>query len=228
VSFLDSIFGGGNDAAAAAAAAAQASIAAMERRQRQHDEAVTAGKGAIDQAFSGFGDDYFQKYNDAYQNRYQPELSDMYSKAKGKLTAILAGRETLDSSIGADSLAAQQKTYNNAQADITNRAADATNGLKSTVSNTKGQLYANNVNAADPLAAASQAQAQAGALVNPASYGGQLSNVFADGLSAFSTANTANKSSASASNLFPWNAQQQYGSAPPLASGQGSGVFSGT
>jgi hypothetical protein len=55
---------------------------------------------------------------------------------------------------------------------------------------TKGQLYAENGNAADPLAAASQAQAQAGALVNPASYGGgQLSNVFADGLSAFSTAN---------------------------------------
>jgi hypothetical protein len=224
MSWLSSIFGG-SDSAAAAAAAAQAQIDMMERRQKQHDSAVLSGKGAIDDAFKGFDQPYYDRYRDSYVQNYEPQLDQDYSRAKGKLTAILAGRDTLDSSIGADSLAAQQKTYNNAQADITNRAADATNGLKSTVSNTKGQLYANNVNAADPLAAAAQAQAQAGALVNPASYP-TLSNVFADGLSAFSTANNANKQSANASNLFPWNAQQQ-NSNSPLASGNGSGVFSG-
>jgi hypothetical protein len=223
MSWLSSMFGG--DSAASAAAAAQAQIDMMEKRQKQHDAAVLSGKGAIDDAFKGFNDDYYGNYQKSYVNNYEPQLDDQYGRARGKLTAILAGRDTLDSGIGADALAQQSKTYQGAQADIANRAADATNGLKSTVSNTKGQLYANNVNAADPLAAASQAQASAGALVNPASYGGQLSNVFADGLSAFWTANNANKQSANASNLFPWNAQQQYGSAPPLASGQGSGVF---
>jgi hypothetical protein len=68
---------------------------------------------------------------------------------------------------------------------------------------------------------ASQAQAQAGALVSPQSYP-TLSNVFADGLSGFATANKANKESASSANVWPWN-RPQTDTAP---SGQGTAIFS--
>jgi hypothetical protein len=72
---------------------------------------------------------------------------------------------------------------------------------------------------ADPLTMASQAQAQAGTIVSPQSYP-TLSNVFADGLSGFATANNTNKQSM---NPWSWN-QTQSNSGQP--SGNGSAVFS--
>lgn len=201
-----------------AAGLAAQQIDMMSQQNTKHDEAVAAGKTAIDDAFSGFNQPYYDAYGAAYKNNYEPGLDQDYSLAKGKLTAILAGRDTLDGTVGANALSQQQKTYNNAQGDIANHAADAQNGLRSTVDNTKGQLYAQNINAADPLSMAAQAQAQAGALVAPQSYP-TLSNVFADGLSALGTANKAN---AGSMNPAPWNVG---GGGPPLASGNGSALF---
>lgn len=200
-----------------AAGLAAQQIDMMSQQNAKHDAAVGAGKSAIDDAFSGFSDPYYENYRKTYIDNFQPGLDQDYSLAKGKLTAILAGRDTLDGTVGANALSQQQKTYNNAQGDIANHAADAENGLKSAVDTSKGQLYAQNINAADPLAMAAQAQAQAGALVSPQSYP-SLSNVFADGLSGFATANKAN---AGSMNPAPWNT----GNGPPLASGNGSGIF---
>lgn len=204
--------GGGGDNGAAA----RQQTAMMEAQNSKHDAAVTAGKTSIDDAFKQFDDPYYAKFSKTYNDTYQPQLDQQYGIARDKLTAILAGRDTLDSSMGADALAKQGKTYNDTQVDIASKAGDAANGLRSTVDTTKGNLYAENQNVADPLTMATQAQSQAGALVAPQSYG-NLSNVFADGLSSFSTANKAN---AQSMNPWAWNGGQSQ--AP---SGQGSAVF---
>lgn len=208
-------FGGGGDNGAAAAAQQQTDM--MEAQNAKHDAAVTQGKSSIDQAFQQFDDPYYQKFAQTYKDTYNPQLNDQYALAKDKLTAILAGRDTLDSSIGADAISRQAKTYNDTQAAIGNKASDAANGLRSTVDNTKGQLYAENNNVADPLTMASQAQAQAGSIVSPQSYP-TLSNVFADGLAGFSTANKAN-----AQSMDPWAWNKGGGSTAP--SGDGTAVF---
>jgi hypothetical protein len=207
-------FGGENPGASAANAQTQM----MENQNRKHDKAVSEGKFAIDDAFKSFDDGYYRDFAKTYRDNFNPSLDDMYGKSRDKLVAILAGRDTLDSSIGADSLAQQSKVYGDTRADIASKSQDAAAGLKSTVDRTKGDLYSQNAAVADPLTMATQAQASVGALVNPASYP-SLSNVFADGLSAFSTAARTNRES-----LNPWSSpQQQNGTG---ASGQGSAIFS--
>lgn len=208
-------FSGGNDDAQNAAHNQEE----MTRlRQEQHEGAVNQGKAKIDESFAQFDDPYYQHYTDAYKGAYNPQLDDQYSKARDKLTAILAGRGTLESSVGANSVAQLGKTYNDAQADIGNKAADATNAFKAKVDTTKGNLYQTNAAAADPLSAATMAQSSAGTLVAPQSYG-NLGNVFGDALGAFSTANKANSQSM---NPWPWNQQGGNAGAP---SGMGSAIY---
>lgn len=206
-------FGGGGDGGAAAA---REQTAMMERQQAKHDAAVTEGKGSIDTAFSQFDDPYYDKYAKSYKDVYNPQLDQQYAIAKDKLTSILAGRGTLDGSVGANALSQQSKTYNNSQTDIANKAGDAKNSLKAAVDTTKGNLYAQNSAAADPLTMASQAQAQAGALVAPQAYP-TLSNIFADGLSSFATANKTN-----AQSMSPWSWNGGGSTAP---AGTGSAIF---
>jgi hypothetical protein len=44
------------------------------RRLAKHDAAVTAGKGAIDEAFKGFDQPCFDNYRKSYEDRYQRHL----------------------------------------------------------------------------------------------------------------------------------------------------------
>lgn len=205
--------GGGGDNGQAAA---REQTRLMEEQNAKHDNAVKTGKTQIDEAFAQFDDPYYAKYAQTYKDTYNPQLDDQYATAKDKLTAILAGRDTLDSSIGADAITKQTKTYNDTQTDIGNKSQDAANGLRTQVDTTKGNLYATNSAVADPLTMATQAQASAGSIVNPASYP-SLSNVFADGLSSFATANKTNSQS-----MNPWSWNQGGATAP---SGTGSAVF---
>ena len=91
--------------------------------------------------------------------------------AKDKLLATLAGRDTLESSVGANALSQLDKTRNNAAVDIGNAATDASNGLRSKVDTTKTNLYSLNASAADPLTSASRGQALVGQSVTGAQDG---------------------------------------------------------
>lgn len=210
--------GGGDNGAAATAAAAQQQTAMMEAQNAKHDSAVSAGKSSIDDAFAQFDDPYYQKFAQIYKDALNPQLDQQYVLARDKLTAVLAGRDTLDSTPGAQALSQQSKTYNDTQATIGNNATSAANSLRTNVDNTKGQLYAENTATADPLTMAAQVQAQSGALVAPQP-SPTLSNVFADGLSSLATTNKANSQSM---NPYPWN---QSGTTSQAPSGNGSAVF---
>lgn len=188
---------------------AQQTQAAEDKRQA----AIGQGKTSIDSAFSQFDDPYFANYTKTYTDAQNAPLADQYGIAKDKLIASLAGRDTLESTGGANELGQLDKTNANAQAGIGANAVDATNQLRSTINNSKNSLYAENTAAADPLAAASQAQASAGSIVAPQSVP-SLSNVFAGALQPVATAAKVNGSS-----LYP----NQSFTAP--ISGQGSGVF---
>jgi hypothetical protein len=196
--------------------AQQAALQQQQATQAQEDKrqaAIAAGKTSIDSAFSQFDQPYFDNYTKTYTTAQNGGLADQYGIAKDKLVAALAGRDTLESTGGANAISQLDKTNQDAQAQIGSNAADATNQLKSTVNNAKTSLYTQNQNAADPLAAASQAQATAGTIVAPQSIP-SLSGVFASALQPLATAQKVNNGS-----LFP---NQNFNA--PL-SGSGSGVF---
>lgn len=176
----------------------------QQQTQAQEDQrqaAVSQGRTAIDSAFSQFTPDYYNNYTKAYTAAQDAPLADQYGIAKDSLTAALAGRDTLGSSSGNNAQAQLDKTNEDAQASIGNAATDATNQLKSNVSNQQNALYAENAAAADPLAAASAAQAAGGAIVAPQSVP-QMSNVFGAALAPFATAAKVNSTS-----LYPTTGQ---------------------
>lgn len=208
--------GGGDNGAAAAAAASQQQTKMMEDQQAKHDSNVNAGKSSIDRAFSQFDPAYFDTYKKSYLDAANPQLKDQYGIARDKLIASLAGRDTLESSVGANSLAQLDKTRDNTAIDIGNKATDATNQFKGHVDQTKSSLYAQNASAADPLTAASEAQSQAGALVSPQSYP-TLTDVFAGALAPFATGVKTNSQS-----MNPVFGGQQQRNAP---SGMGSAII---
>lgn len=177
-----------------AAAAAQQQTQMLEAQQAKHDSDVAAGKTSIDNAFSQFDQPYFDKFGQAFQNNYQPQLTDQYGIAKDKLTAMLAGTDQLGSSVGNNSQAMLDKDLAYGQSDIANKSADAENNFKTSVDNTKSNLYNLNASAADPEMMAQQAQAQSGAIVAPQSYP-TLSNYFGDALNSVATATKANQGS---------------------------------
>jgi hypothetical protein len=207
--------------------AAKQQIDLMEQQQAAHDAAVAQGKNSIDAAFSQFDDPaYYEKYKQSYLDAYNPQLNDQYGIARDKLIATLAGNDTLESTVGANALSQLDKTRDNAQIGIANSASGAVNGLKSNISNTKTNLYGMNASAADPTAAASQAQAQAGAIVSPQSYP-TLTDVFAGALAPFAAA--AKSNAGSFNPIFAGNGTRNNSSNPGSNSGSGnygSAIFS--
>jgi hypothetical protein len=83
-----------------AAAAAQQQTAQLDHQQKAHVAAVAAGKTNIDSAFSQFTPDYYSGVTKAYENVYSPQLNDQYNTSREQLTALLAGNDTLGSSVG--------------------------------------------------------------------------------------------------------------------------------
>jgi hypothetical protein len=173
-----------------AAAAAQQQEQMLQQQQAQQTAAIQQGQQAIDSAFSQFTPSYYSGVTSAYDNAYQPQLTNQYNTAKDQLVAQLAGNGTLQSTVGANALSQLEGTYNTDQAQINDQGVSAAENLQNTVSNDETNLYNMNQASADPSASATQAQAQAGALVAPQSYP-TLSNMFSAALAPAASATKA-------------------------------------
>lgn len=152
-----------------------AEIARREEEARQ--ARIAQGQANIDQAFGGFNDDFYNKYQDDYLGYYNPQLNDQYDDAVERLTLQLAQTGNLTGSVGARQLADLQKFYDTQKVGITNQALGATNDLRSNIDTRKSQLYTDNRAAADPGNAASAAASAVTAL-QPAPPSSPLANVF--------------------------------------------------
>jgi hypothetical protein len=205
------IFGSSGPSAQEIAAQQMASLRAQEDARQG---AIAKGRTSIDNAFKQFDDPYFDKYTKSYIDAQDAPLADQYGIAKDKLISALAGRDTLESTAGANAFGQLDKTNADAQAKIGAAATDATNAFRGNVNNQKSNLYSQNIAAADPLAAATSAEATSRAIVAPQSQP-SLGDVFSGVLSPLATASKTNSQS-----LYP----SSFNGLAPI-SGQGSGVW---
>lgn len=162
-----------------------AQIAQQQNDQRQAQ--IKEGQGNIDTAFSKFDQPYFDNYTKTYEDNYNPQVDDQYNLAKQKEKYNFARAGVLDSTpaiFGADQL---NKDYGNKRQQIASDALGATNDLKNNVANQKSQLYSQNLSAADPTLAASNATASAGTLSSQPQYSalGDLFSGLVNGTNAY-------------------------------------------
>lgn len=199
MSWLSNLFGGGNNNSQQAALAAQQ---AQARAEEERQGRIREGKAGIDTAFQQFDPTYYQNYQNTVKDYYTPDVNRQYDLAKDKMIATLAGRGTLESTVGASKFGELEGTRTGALAEVGNKAVDASNELKSKVEGAKTNLYQLNANVADPSLAASQASGAAASIVAPQTLS-PLGSVFANVLNGIGTVNKSDATSMNPS--LPWN-----------------------
>ena len=151
----------------------------VARQQAAEREAkINAGKASIDKAFNVFDPAYFQKYQQAYLDNYNPELDRQFGLAKQDVGYDLARRGVTNSTGGQKTFGDLVTTYGNQRQGIADAATGATNKLRSDIDNQKSTLYAQNSASADPSLAAISAVSSANSLGTAPQYS-PLGNVFA-------------------------------------------------
>lgn len=202
----------GDDAGDAARRDARQRDAEMKREEEKRQKAIAEGKENIDAAFGSFNDDYYSGYTNDYTNFYFPTLDDQFSQAKATLIAALAGKGTLESSIGADALANLSEVNDKERTRIGNEAENATAALRGNVEKAKTGLYALNESSADPQGINARAIGEASSLTGPAQYT-PLGEVFAAALQPYISYSKAGGGGGTPSRTY---------TSPYTASGQGS------
>lgn len=134
-------------------------IAAMQAQQAEADRQrrLQQGNAAIDGAFSGFDDGFYNKYRDSITGYYMPQIENQYNDARDKLTFALARAGTLRSSVAADKQAglAEQNALN--EAGVLNKADQQAADLKTRVASEKANAQQQLRATEDPSIAANLA-----------------------------------------------------------------------
>lgn len=162
----------------------QAQTAAMQSQvdQQKADaqaraDAITTGKQNIDNAFSGFDDNFFNQLSNNYQSYAKPQLDDQYDQAKKDITYALARKGTLNSSVAGDEFGQLAKQYATNQTSIAGTGADYANNARRSVAADKSDVTNQLISTGDPDAASASALSSAKVLGMPPSFS-PLGNLF--------------------------------------------------
>lgn len=133
----------------------------MERREQERQDNIRAGNSAIDTAFTQFNPEYFKGVQDSYSGFYLPQIDQQRTSALDKLTAQLANRGMLESSVGAQKIADLNRTADDARARVGGEAVDFSNQLRGKIDASKNTLYDLSKQAADPSMVSARATGEA-------------------------------------------------------------------
>lgn len=151
-------------------------------RQKAEEEArqgrIEEGKTAIDQAFSGYDDQFYQDRASDYMDFASPQIEDQYQEAMKSLVRALSRSGLSQSSVAADRRAALEKRLALAQSDAARQGQDYANQVRQSLSNVKNNLMTQNQSLADPTLIANMAANQSSAASQIPAYS-PISQLFA-------------------------------------------------
>lgn len=139
----------------AAIVAEQQRVAAAATEQARADEArrqqlIIGNRGAVDTAFAGFNDDYFNNAASRFTAANLPAFEDDYRQSLDRLKAALAGRGVLESSVGVNQIADLDRKAATERATIASKGMDFANSLREKVGAARNTLYDAASSAAEP------------------------------------------------------------------------------
>jgi hypothetical protein len=169
------IFGGGGGARAAEKLQ---QTQANEVRSDADEKAgkLREGNAAIDNAFSGFNDDYFSKLQRDYTDYAMPQYQDQYNDAKNNIVFSLARHGNINSTVAGDQYADLDKEAAKAMVGIQGTGADIANSARRDVQADKQDVIGQLNTSYDVGSATDSALSAAKALAVPKSFSplGQL------------------------------------------------------
>jgi hypothetical protein len=130
-------------------------------RQRAEEEArqgrIREGRKKIDEAFSGFDDNFYSDREKSYLDYATPQLDDQFEDAVSDLTLALARSNLLNSSARARKFKDLQKSYGLQARNIADKAKEYGSGARRSVESAKADLQSQNMSLADPALVAANA-----------------------------------------------------------------------
>jgi hypothetical protein len=130
-------------------------------RQRAEEEArqgrIREGRKKIDEAFSGFDDNFYSDREKSYLDYATPQLDDQFEDAVSDLTLALARSNLLNSSARARKFKDLQKSYGLQARNIADKAKEYGSGARRSVESAKADLQSQNMSLADPSLIAANA-----------------------------------------------------------------------
>lgn len=124
--------------------------AQAEQAEQQKVDLSAANRGAVNEAFSRYGDDYYNSITQNVLDYYTPQLDSQFEKANEGLTYRLADQGLLRSTTAGDVRADLKEAYGIQKGDISNRAASEATSAREQVENARRQALAYAENASDP------------------------------------------------------------------------------
>lgn len=119
---------------------AAAQLAQAQEVERQRQGKISANSASIDQAFSQYDDNYYNKASTGVTDYYIPQLEQQFSDAQRKVALDLAEKGQSDSSVAARKAGELKTMYDTNLQHIQSKAADAANQARTDVSTRKGNL----------------------------------------------------------------------------------------
>ncbi len=159
-------------------------------RQRAEEEArqgrIRAGRKKIDDTFSSFDDEFYDKRRQSYLDYANPQLDDQYKKAVSELTLALARNSLSNSSVAARRRADLQKQQGIQARAVADKAREYETGTRRAVDMAKSDLQSQNMSLADPTLIAQNAANRAIALTDLPAYS-PLGALFANATAGLAT-----------------------------------------
>ena len=180
-------------------------------REKKTQAQIDSGMATINQNFSGFNDDFYQKAATDYTNYATPQMMGDYQNTKNNLTYSLARNGLLNSGAAVSKNAALQKQLSANESDIANKAQDQSNQLRTNVANQRNQLISQVQAGAAPGQVATSAAAATAGLRAPTAMQ-PVGNMFSDWASSYLANMEANTYNSNTSNIWQQLSMGQYGS----------------
>jgi hypothetical protein len=133
--------------------------ARAEEEARQ--QRIAEGRQAIQKAFAGYNDDFYNQRKSEYIDYATPQIQDQYQQSMGDLAAALSRKGLLRSSVGAEKRALANYTKNQALVDAQQKGQQYADSTRSNIDQAKAEAESQNLSFADPARAAQQAIASA-------------------------------------------------------------------
>lgn len=115
-------------------------LAEQRRLEQERTDKINRNVASIDQAFSGFDDDFYGKASQNVLDYYTPQLQDQFEEAQKQAAFTLADKGLSDSSVAADKAGDLKSLFDRELSSIQSRAEEAANKARADVSTRQSNL----------------------------------------------------------------------------------------
>lgn len=115
-----------------------------QEREKRKKANIAQGEKSINQGFSVFNDDFYNKYKQDYQNTYNPQLLDQYNTTNVNLRKSLEDNNLYNSNFAINELDSLRGMYNTEKARVAGangELGELANSYKNTIDAEKNNLY---------------------------------------------------------------------------------------